>query len=63
MQAAKKEVSELLARLPEDCTLDDIQYHLYALQKIENGLKDADAGRVITQKEVEKRMSKWLDEK
>jgi len=63
MQAAKKEVSELLARLPEDCTLDDIQYHLYALQKIENGLKDAAAGRVVTQKEVEKRMSKWLDEK
>lgn len=61
MQTAKKEVSELLARLPEDCTLDDIQYHLYALQKVERGLKDVDAGRVISQEEAEKQMSKWLD--
>jgi len=61
MQTAKKEVSELLSRLPEDCSLEDIQYHLYVLQKIERGLNDAEAGRVLSQEEVEKRMSKWLE--
>ncbi len=42
MQTAKQEVHEILNRLPEDCSLEDIQYHLYVLQKIECGLKDAE---------------------
>ena len=60
MQTAKKEVSELLNRLPDDCSLEDIQYHLYVLQKIERGLKDAEEGRVYTKAEVEEIMAKWL---
>ncbi len=40
MQTTKQEVSNLLNRLPDDCTLEDVQYHLYVLQKIERGLKD-----------------------
>lgn len=60
MQTVKQEVSNLLKRLPDDCTLEDVQYHLYVLQKIERGLKDAKQGRVYTQEEVEKMMSKWL---
>ena len=60
MQTAKKEVSELLNRLPQDCSLENIQYHLYVLQKIERGLKDAEEGRVYSQAEVEKIMAKWL---
>ncbi len=60
MQTAKQEVSELLTQLPDDCSLEDIQYHLYVLQKIERGLKDVEDGRVYTQGEVEKRMAKWL---
>lgn len=60
MQTAKQKVTNLLNRLPEDCSLEDIQYHLYVLQKIERGLKDAEEGRVYTQEEVEKRMAKWL---
>ncbi len=41
MQSAKEEVRKLLESLPDDCELEDIQYHLYVLQKIERGLKDA----------------------
>jgi predicted transcriptional regulator len=61
MQTAKHEVSELLKRLPEDCSLEDIQYHLYVLQKIERGLQDTKEGRIYTQEEVEKLMAKWLE--
>lgn len=61
MLSAKQEVNSLLNRLPEDCSLEDIQYHLYVLQKIERGLKDAEEGRVYSQEEVEKMMAKWLE--
>lgn len=61
MQSTKQEVSDLLKRLPDNCTLEDVQYHLYVLQKIARGLKDAEEGRVYSQEEVEKKMSKWLE--
>jgi predicted transcriptional regulator len=61
MQTAKNEVTRLLSRLPEDCSLEDIQYHLYVLQKVERGFKDAEEGRVYTQEEVEKMMSRWTE--
>lgn len=60
MQNVKEEVKGLLERLPDDCSLEDIQYHLYVLQKIERGLKDAREGRTCTHEEVEKKMAKWL---
>ncbi|MFZ2223160.1 MAG: hypothetical protein WAV26_00585 [Candidatus Deferrimicrobium sp.] len=61
MQSAKMEVSKLIDTLPDDCSLDDIQYHLFVLQKVERGLKDGEAGRTFTQEEVGKRAAKWLD--
>ena len=61
MRTAKREVSRLLTRLPDNCSLEDIQYHLYVLQKIEKGLKDVEEGRVYTQEEVDKKMVKWLE--
>ena len=60
MQTAKKEINKLLRRLPEDCSMEDIQYHIYVLQKIERGLQQADEGKVISAATLEKRMNKWL---
>ena len=60
MQTAKEEVIDLLNQLPDDSTLEEIQYHLYVRQKIQRGLQDADQGKVQTQEEVENRMLKWL---
>ncbi|MHB8310007.1 MAG: hypothetical protein ACYDCY_06290 [Metallibacterium sp.] len=34
---SKQEVAQLLAQLPDDATLEDIQYHVYVLEKIQRG--------------------------
>jgi predicted transcriptional regulator len=47
MLATKQKVRDLLERLPDDCSLDDVIHHLYVMQKIEAGLTDAEAGRLI----------------
>lgn len=60
MESAKEEVIRLLSSLPDDCSLEDIQYHLYVLQKIEHGLRDAKEGRVYSPEEIERQMAKWL---
>lgn len=59
MNTAKSEVESLLRRLPEDCTLEDVQYHLYVVEKIRRGVELADAQGSLTQEEVERRLSKW----
>jgi hypothetical protein len=60
MSSAKNNVESLLRQLPDDCTLEDIQYHLYVLEKIQRGLEVADTQGTLTQQEVEQRLSKWI---
>jgi len=60
MNTAKAEVIEILEKLPEDASLEDIQYHIYVRQKVERGLNDVAEGRVLSQDEVDRRMARWL---
>ncbi len=62
MATAKHDARKILDGLPEDASLEDIQYHLYVLQRIERGREDVAAGRIASQDEVEQRLAKWLDE-
>lgn len=61
MSAAKQEVLRILDRLPDDASLEDIQYHIYIRQKIDHGLEDVDAGRTLSEEEFDQRMAKWLE--
>jgi hypothetical protein len=57
---AKETVRSLLETLPDDCSLDDVLYHLYVIQMIERGKEDADAGRLIPHEVVVEEMRrKW----
>lgn len=60
MQTAKQTVGEMLAHLPDDSTIDDIQYHLYVLDKIQRGQQDIANGRVYTSSEARERLQQWL---
>lgn len=62
MSTAKQDVEQLLNKLPDDCTVEDVQYHLYVLDKVRRGLEDARANGTMTQEEAETRLSKWLTE-
>lgn len=58
---AKQAVRELLDRLPDDCSLDDVQYHLYVVQATDRGLTDVAGGRTIPHAEVDADLRrKWL---
>jgi len=59
MVSIKDEVAHLLERLPEDSTLEDIQYHLYVLEKIHRGLEQVERGEVIPHEEAVARLKKW----
>lgn len=57
---SKQEVAQLLEQLPDDATLEDIQYHVYVLEKIQRGRADIAAGRGHTHEQVRERLARWL---
>jgi hypothetical protein len=62
MSTTKQDVQQLLSKLPENCSVEDIQYHLYVLDKVRRGLEDAEKNGSISQSEVENRLNRWLSE-
>lgn len=62
MLSVKQEAVSLIQRMPEDCSVEDIQYQLYVMEKVRNGLVRADTEGVIEQDEAEARLAKWLIE-
>ena len=60
MSTAKQLAREVLDGLPDDCSLEDIQYHLSVRQMIEQGREDVREGRYHTQDEIERDLAQWL---
>lgn len=60
MVAVKQEAQDIIRSLPDDCTYEDIQYHLYVVEKIKNGISRAKEGEVSSHQDAKKRMAKWL---
>jgi predicted transcriptional regulator len=56
-RSAKQQAAEMIRNLPDQATWDDIMYELYVRQKIEQGLRDGDEGRLVSQEEVPRAMT------
>lgn len=62
MQTAKQDVERLLKNLPDESSYEDIQYHLYVLEKIKRGEARASSEGTLSQGQVEARLKKWTTE-
>jgi hypothetical protein len=60
MRTVKQALESLLSRLPDDVSVEDIQYHLYVLDKVRRGLEDAHVNGTLSQEELESRFARWL---
>ena len=56
MASAKEAARQIIERLPDQATWDDIMYELYVKQKIEAGLKAADEGGTVSHEEAKRRL-------
>ena len=57
---AKQQMLKAIEELPDDANIGDALERLYLLYKIDKGIKQADAGELISQEEARHRMAKWL---
>jgi hypothetical protein len=62
MATPKEEIRKMLDTLPDDATWEDVQYSIYIRERVERGRREADQDQLTEQREVEARMTRWLDE-
>lgn len=60
MNTAITEVKYLLEKLPQNSTYGDIQYHLYVVEKIRQGVGRAQREGVVNQDDIGLKLAQWL---
>ncbi len=59
MSKAKEELTKLIKEQPEDSSREEIVRELAFHLMVERGLADSDAGRVISNDEMARRIRSW----
>jgi predicted transcriptional regulator len=59
MSKAKEELTKLIEEQPEDSSRDEIVRELAFHVMVQRGLADSDAGRVISNDEMARRIRSW----
>ncbi len=56
----KQQILKAIEELPDNANVEDALERLYLLYKIDKGIKQANAGELVSQDEARQRMAKWL---
>jgi predicted transcriptional regulator len=59
--STKESVIELIRRLPDNVSVVDIMAELYFQQKVDEGLRQLDAGEGFAHEEAKKQLAPWLN--
>ena len=59
MDLIKEATIETIKRLPDGCSWEDIMYEINFVAQILEGLKDAEAGKLLTTEELLERVKQW----
>ena len=60
MASVKEQTLNLISSLPDDCTIEDIQYHLYVRETVLHRIATMDEQALIPQEQVEEMVEEWL---
>jgi hypothetical protein len=56
----KQAVIEMIERLPDDASVEDIMAELHLRQKVDEGLRQLDAGEGIEHRDARRKLGRWL---
>jgi hypothetical protein len=56
----KEQVKEVIDGLPDNCTLEDVLYQLYVLEKVQRGLESLETKPGIPHETAMKEIEEWL---
>jgi predicted transcriptional regulator len=55
---AKQQAIEIIERLPQDASIEEVMENLYFLTKVRRGLAQIDAGQVVSHEEAKRRLGR-----
>lgn len=56
----KQQVIDVVSKLPDTATFEDIRANLQLMANLRDGLADADAGRVVPHEQVKREFRSWI---
>lgn len=56
----KEVIRKLLDQMSDGATLEDVQYQLYVLQKLQAGEQDFKEGRTVSHEQVLQDLAQWV---
>ncbi|NQU23499.1 MAG: hypothetical protein HQ567_19640 [Candidatus Nealsonbacteria bacterium] len=59
--SVKQTVIEMIERLPDDASVEDIMAELFFRRKVDEGLRELDAGKGVDHEEAKRQLGKWLN--
>jgi len=59
MSTVKEEVKALIDTLPDNATVEDIQYVLYVRERVERGKREIEDGDFVSQADAQQQMNQW----
>lgn len=60
MASSKKTALNLIEKMPENASLEQIMYGLFFRQRVDRGLDELDKGKTVTHDEVRRSVARWL---
>ena len=59
MPSAKETMTQIIAEQPDDSSYDEILRELAFARLVQRGLEDSDAGQIISDDEVRRKIDTW----
>jgi len=59
LHSPKQDALEAIQQLPDTVDFEEIVYRLYVLSKINQGMKEVDEGKGISQEELAREIEQW----
>lgn len=56
----KELVNNQIKEMPNEFTLDELIERLLLVEKVNQGLKEVELGKTISEEELDKKMAKWF---
>lgn len=60
MSSVKEKVLEMVQRMPDDATVDDIFSEIHFTLQVDAGLNELDEGLGLSHQDVKARLTKWI---
>ena len=60
MSINKQAALKMIARMPDDASLEEIMYELFFRERVDRGLKELDKGKTVSHEEVRRSVARWL---